>query len=42
MFLNYFDVLILKINFKNKNKYYFYILSNKNHFKTLFIFIERQ
>jgi len=25
MFSNYFDVLILKINFKNKNKYYFKI-----------------
>jgi len=32
MFLNYFDVLILKIIFKNK-KYYWYIFLNKKYFK---------
>jgi hypothetical protein len=31
MFLNYFDVLILKIIFKNK-KYYFNIFLNKKYF----------
>ena len=32
MFLNYFNVLMLKIILKNK-KYYFYIFTNKNYFK---------
>jgi hypothetical protein len=32
MFLNYFDMLISKIIFKNK-KYYFEIFTTKTHFK---------
>jgi hypothetical protein len=32
MFLDYFNILILKIIFKNK-KYYFNIFLNKNYFK---------
>jgi len=32
MFLNNFNILILKINFKNK-KYYFNIFLNKKYFK---------
>jgi len=35
MFLNYFDMLILKIILKNKKIYYFDILSNKTHFKNI-------
>jgi len=31
MFLNYFDVLILKVIFKNLKKYYFNIFSNKKY-----------
>jgi hypothetical protein len=34
--LNYFNVLILKINLKIK-KYYFNIFLNKNHFKKNYI-----
>jgi len=33
IFLNYFNVLILKIILKNKNIYYFNIFLNKKYFK---------
>jgi len=33
MFLNYFNVLILKIIFKKYKKYYFNIFLNKIYFK---------
>jgi hypothetical protein len=33
MFLNYFDMLISKIIFKNKKKYYWHIFLNKKHFE---------
>jgi len=33
VFLNYFDILILKIIFKNSKKYYFNIFLNKNILK---------
>jgi len=33
MFLNYFGVLILKLIFKNKKKYYFDIFLSKKYFK---------
>jgi hypothetical protein len=36
VFLNSFDVLISKINFKKLKKYYFNIFSNKKHFENQF------
>ena len=33
MFSDRFDMLMLKIIFKNKKKYYFNIFPNKKHFK---------
>jgi hypothetical protein len=33
MFLNYFNVLMLKIIFKNKKIYYFNTFLNKKYFK---------
>jgi len=33
MSLNYFDVFMLKIIFKNNNKYYFDVFLSKNYFK---------
>jgi uncharacterized membrane protein len=33
IFLNYFDVFILKLNFKTYKIYYFNIFSNKTNFK---------
>ena len=34
MFLNYFNILISKIIFKNKKIYYFNMFLNKKNFKT--------
>ena len=33
MFLNHFNLLISKIIFKNKNKYYFNTFPSKKHFE---------